>query len=60
MTDISITSQGQWRREGWWVTGRTAMVGVCLCVCQGIHSNLLQLRGSTILKSYVLCLCVCV
>ena len=28
---------------------------VCVCVCQGIHSNLLQLRGSTILRSYHCC-----
>ena len=26
-----------------------------LCVCQGIHSNLLRLRGSTILWSYHCC-----
>ena len=30
-------------------------VCVCVCVCQGIHSNLLQLRGSTVLKSYHCC-----
>ena len=34
-------------------------VCVCVCVCvrarQGIHSNRLKLRGSTILKSYHCC-----
>ena len=28
---------------------------MCVCVCQGVHSNLLQLRGSTILRSYHCC-----